>query len=477
MIRLPRTRPHASERGVALILALLTLLLISAALMGMIVASSSETNISANFRDEQVAFFAARAGLEEVRDRFRSGTPNSLNASLPAALPGTNNGVLYITNPIGAEVVAPWNTAGTNYPDDEICKEVTCVGGVPAGAPWYTTTSASASYAGNPKLPWKWVRIVAKPNKSGTGLTRITSVDGLTNGNRVCWNGSNEVVTALGNCGANTPVYIITALAVTPTGSRRMVQYEETLNINIPIVAALYTKLSTDTGQALNVTGMTDPVCAAPNTYGAASGTSTVTTPGSGNVTGSPTGTVNNYGWSLGNLSGLINPLISNSTSITTVPGITHDNSNPQNYTLTNGSLGTMPTVTRNGSQGITAITAPGTPITYATPIVGNLTLGGGSGGINGQGVLIVQGNLTIDVGTGFNYYGLILVTGNITMISSTNSAVMPNINGAIIGGGTFAAPISNFGGSISIHQDFCAVQTSMSGQFYRTLANRELLY
>jgi Tfp pilus assembly protein PilX len=476
MIELKKTKPKTSERGIALVIALLTLLLISAALVGMIIASNTETSISTNFRDEQVAFFAARSGLEEVRDRFRSGAPNNITASLPAALPGTSNGVLYITNPIGNEVVAPWNTAGTNYPDDEICKEATCVGGVPAGNPWYASASASASYAAAPKLTWKWVRIIAKVNKP-SALSKLTPVDGSMIGNRVCWNGSNEVVTALGNCGANTPVYVITALAVTPSGSRRMIQYEETLNINIPIIATLYTKLATSTGDALNVTGMTDPVCAAPPVYGAVSGTSNVTTPGPGNVTGSPAATANNYGWSLGDLSGLINPLLSNSTGIATVPGMTHDSSNPPNYTLTNGNLGTLPSVTRDGSQAITAITAPGAPITYATPIVGNLTLGGGSGGVNGQGVLIVQGNLTIDVGAGFNYYGLIIVTGNITMISSSNSSVMPNINGALIGGGTFSAPISNFGGSISVHQNACAVRSSLGGQFYKTVSDRELIY
>jgi Tfp pilus assembly protein PilX len=470
-------KPKTSQQGIALIFALLVLLLISAVLMGMVMMSNTETNVSANFRDQQTAFFAARAGLEEVRDRMRTGAPNSLNANLPSALPGAANGVLYVTNPAAAEVVTPWLTLGTNYPDTEICTEVTCTAGVPTGT-WYTAAqSASVSYAATPKLAWKWVRVMAKANKSTTGATRVTSVDGTTSGNRVCWNGINEVATANPNCGANAPVYELTALAVTPGGSRRMVQYEETLNVNIPIVAALYTKLATDTGQALNVTGATDPVCSSPSVYGAASGTSTVTTPGSGNVTGSPAGTINNYGWPLGNLSGLTAPLISSSTDIGTVSGVTHDSSTPPNYTFRNGNLGVMPTVTRNGSQAITAITAPGTPITYATPIVGTLTLGGGPGGINGQGVLVVQGNLTIDVATGFNYYGLIIVTGNISMISSSNSSVMPNFDGAVIGGGTFAAPISNFGGSISLHQNACAVQSALGGLFYRTVANRELIY
>jgi Tfp pilus assembly protein PilX len=491
MIGLQRTKPKASERGFALVVALLTLLLISALLMGMIVASNSETNISANFRDEQVAFFAARAGLEEIRDRMRSGSTNSINASLPTALPGTNNGVLYITNPTGAEVVAPWNTAGTNYPDDEICKEVTCAGTAPAGAPWYTTASASASYAANPKLAWKWVRLMAKPNKSATGLARITSVDGLTNGNRVCWNGGNEVATALANCGANTPVYTLTALAVTPSGSRRMVQYEETLNVNIPIVAAMYAKDHIDTGQALNVTGATDSICTAPSVYGAASGTNTVTTPGSGNVTGSPAGTVNSYGWNNNMITNLVNSLSSSSTDLSTLPGVTHDSSSPPNYTLTHGTVGTAPTVTYSGSDNVTAITSPGAPVTYITPDLtitpvtnpptyNTFTLGGASPGISGEGVLIVRGNLTMDFGQNFSYFGLILVEGNVNMINTGGGNANPKIHGAIIAGGTILANgtgMGNFNGSISIHQNACMVNSALGGQFYKTVTGRELVY
>src|ERR1700692_5158720 len=102
MIGPQKRKAKSSERGVALIIALLTLLLISAILMGMIVASNSETNISTNFRDEQTAFFAARAGIEEVRDRMR---PNAISNGLalttyfttaPTPLPGAPGGVLYV---------------------------------------------------------------------------------------------------------------------------------------------------------------------------------------------------------------------------------------------------------------------------------------------------------------------------------------------------------------------------------------------
>jgi Tfp pilus assembly protein PilX len=217
-------RTNHRQRGVALIAALLTLVLIAAITAGMIILSTTETNISANFRDEQTAFFAAKAGIEEVRDRLRKGAPNTLAANLPTTLPGTASGVLYITNPAAGETVAPWNTSGTNYPDDEICNEVTCVSGVPAGSPWYTTTSASASYAATPQLPWKWVRVTLKTNKCATS-TLATSVDGSASGAQVCWNTttSNETTTS---CATNQPVYELTALAVTPSGSRRMEQFE-----------------------------------------------------------------------------------------------------------------------------------------------------------------------------------------------------------------------------------------------------------
>src|SRR5216684_9091981 len=124
-----RKKTGGTERGVALVIALLVLLLITAVGMGMIMMSNTETNISANFRDEQTAFFSAKAGIEEVRDRLRNFAPGTLRAAgvLPTTFVGTPNSVLYVLNPAPGEVVAPWNGGGNNYPDDEICKETTTV--------------------------------------------------------------------------------------------------------------------------------------------------------------------------------------------------------------------------------------------------------------------------------------------------------------------------------------------------------------
>ncbi|MGE5083479.1 MAG: PilX N-terminal domain-containing pilus assembly protein, partial [Acidobacteriota bacterium] len=80
-----------SEKGIALFVAIFTVLLITAIGAGMIMLTMTDTTISGNFRDEQKAFFGAKAGIEEIRDRFRNGAADSLAGSLPPALPGNNN--------------------------------------------------------------------------------------------------------------------------------------------------------------------------------------------------------------------------------------------------------------------------------------------------------------------------------------------------------------------------------------------------
>jgi Tfp pilus assembly protein PilX len=470
---LKKKKNRASERGVALVIALLVLLLLSTVVAGMMIMSTTETTISANFRDEQTAFFAARAGLEEVRDRLRSTATNSLNGSLPTALPGGANSVLYVTNPLPGETVTPANTTGKKnkkvHSDDEICKHLKKC----PNAGYSTNGSASTSYAAKQTLPWKWVRIMVKANGAATGPAGIATVDGTTTVNRVCWNGTNEVVTTNATCGGNAPVYEITALAVTASGARRMLEYEETINVNVPIVAAIYAKNGIDTGQALNVTGNTEAGCSANSTYGAASGTANVTTPGGGNVTGTPAGTINNYGWSV-NVTALINGLSYGATDITTLPAVSQDSSTPPNITIPSAVLGTVPT----GKNP--------TPITYITPdlyvpgtnppVYNTLTLGGGTG-VTGYGVLIVRGNLVIDASPTLDYYGLIIVEGNLTIKSSSSSPVNPLIHGALIVGGSFSAPMSNMNGSVSIRQNACMVQNVIAGQFYKTVAQRELIY
>src|ERR1700686_5340968 len=147
-----------SESGIALLIAIFVLLLITAIGAGMIMLTNTEINTSANFRDEQTAFFGAKAGIEEVRDRLRTGASNTLSGSLPVTLLGTPGGALYVLNPKGGEADTPWAVNGAAYPDDEVCGEMVnvsaayCTGlpTAPVAAGWYTQANASAAYQTQP---------------------------------------------------------------------------------------------------------------------------------------------------------------------------------------------------------------------------------------------------------------------------------------------------------------------------------------
>src|ERR1700756_2924420 len=103
------------ERGMALVLSLLALLLISAVGLGMIYMSSTETSINNNYKDTQLAFFAMRAGLEEMRDRMRTNSVNPI--TIPKTMPGAANSILYIINPSGATDNVDPKTFGNQYFD------------------------------------------------------------------------------------------------------------------------------------------------------------------------------------------------------------------------------------------------------------------------------------------------------------------------------------------------------------------------
>lgn len=90
-----------NQRGVALLFSLFTLFLLTAIAFGMVFMTNTETSVDSNYRSDQALYFAAKAGLEEARNRMMLSNPNSLfncaggaNTCLPAtAMPpgGANN--------------------------------------------------------------------------------------------------------------------------------------------------------------------------------------------------------------------------------------------------------------------------------------------------------------------------------------------------------------------------------------------------
>src|SRR5260370_181481 len=177
--RVMRMPNRHNEKGIALILSILALLLLSAIAVGMMYMSTTEASINANFKAEETEYFAARAGVEEVRDRMLPSNPNTINNFVPVGgvgvcqgnglvttgLPNTGIGagaaVLYILqNGVTMANVTTGPPAANPLFDDEFCHDFAPFGGMaatpnnvrcatlPGGAAWYSTPPAPG--AGSP---------------------------------------------------------------------------------------------------------------------------------------------------------------------------------------------------------------------------------------------------------------------------------------------------------------------------------------
>ena len=154
-----RAKNHQKESGVALLLSILALLLLSAIAVSMMYSSSTEASVTSNFKNEETEYFAARGGLEEIRDRMVPSTapysingldginpnaplpqcPGEANCYLPTQLPSAaNNGsIVYLlqsgmtTDSImnfGSATSCPKGVTGC-MADDELCHDYPAYGG------------------------------------------------------------------------------------------------------------------------------------------------------------------------------------------------------------------------------------------------------------------------------------------------------------------------------------------------------------
>jgi Tfp pilus assembly protein PilX len=262
-----RRQEVSQQNGIALVSALLILILLSAIAVGLVLTSNTETSVNANYRQERTLDFAARAGIEEVRDRMALATANTLMgptcATASACLatnpvvPGSgNNGVLYVLGGSAPASVTPW-TANTIYTDDELChdgyglvtvqsSDVHCTT-LPTGSSWYASTTSNAPWAGTAAaLSYQWVRVSWKLNGSvqnyPVDIATCATTGAAGCSTPVCYDGAEEMLLPSGdtNCGQAaaknpagsiaTPVYLLTSMATNPTtGARKMVQAEVAL--------------------------------------------------------------------------------------------------------------------------------------------------------------------------------------------------------------------------------------------------------
>jgi hypothetical protein len=227
-----KSRHGRSEDGVALLIAIFVLLLVSVVAIALLVSSGTETALGANYRSSTGVYYAALAGLEEARGRLLPKSPNYFNKTTPGFMPavGTTlplDQVRYVTNPLGAENVL------TTYPDTEYDQEFN-----PAHTLAGATVQTIASISGNntqgiPGPFYKWVRINAVTEWSlKIDVNQDSTFDSTT---PLYYDGTHLNLTSTG-----VQALGITALAVLPNGSQKIVQYVVApVAVNVTFPAAL----------------------------------------------------------------------------------------------------------------------------------------------------------------------------------------------------------------------------------------------
>jgi hypothetical protein len=210
-----RIRTTRTEEGIALLISIFILLLISVVAIALIVSSGTESALAGNYRSATGVYYAALAGLEEARGRLLAKNPNSFKnttppAFMPSPLPVGNP--VYIINPAGGETVAPWDQS-SKYPDTEYRTEFG------ADPPNPSPSANSVSGVGGVQGPlYKWVRINAVSEQS-LGL----DVDGNgVDASLIYYDNTNSKLTT---APASSQVLEITSFAVLPNGSQKILQY------------------------------------------------------------------------------------------------------------------------------------------------------------------------------------------------------------------------------------------------------------
>jgi hypothetical protein len=485
-------------------MALFALLLLTAIAMGMMFMADTETAINANFNDTQQAYYAVRAGLEQAREQLRTG------AFAPSILPSNTGGVVYLVNPgvtaAGAVETVDPTVTGT-YFDDELCHEHFPFGGaplaepavnspctsLPSGTGWRTFVNSAALGTGTAAaLSFKWVRISLKANNSGPNL--VDNHAGVSPTTQVCWNARTHTQVVLpsgmSSCttAGYTPVYLLTALAVTRSGARRMLQYE-VAPVRLP---PLPSPLTFD-GPASTFTPPYD-ASNSNNFVVDGSDTATAGTPAGCPGAGSSTPAIG--AWDTYADSAISGAIPSNRQDHYTGAQCPSTCPDVQAVDLTGLNTPTMlktnlvDLVTSTADQVLAGpLNNPTWPAgdmgtdtsPKVTVVQGDLTL---SGSTSGSGILLVTGTLTTSGNTSFN--GIILVVGEGVWIS--NGGGSGSINGVALVAhstddtgnllGAMASPLVDWsgGGGNGIHYNSCWANI-MNNRFSLTvIATRELM-
>jgi hypothetical protein len=228
-------RKRQGEAGIALLISIFVLLLISVVAIALVVSSGTESALAGNYRSSTGVYYAALSGLEEARGRLLSKNPDAFKTTDPTTFlpaPGVtlNMGdTYYLINPVGGETITPWDTSST-YGDNQFAVEFG-----PSGfsAPTNPSPKALSVWNKNPlqalNLPgplYKWVRINAVSEKS---LGVDADTDNLADATTPLY---FDGVRFRNSSSAGPQVLELTSFAILPNGSQKLVQY---LVVPVPI--------------------------------------------------------------------------------------------------------------------------------------------------------------------------------------------------------------------------------------------------
>jgi hypothetical protein len=424
-----------SERGVALIIAIFTMMLISVIATALILSAGAASAIRANYKNSMEAFYDAKAGLEEGRSRLWtfhtdakgnldtiSTTPTSPNNCVSNPMPIGQ--VCYIVNPdpTTTETVDPTN--GTNpYVDTEYANE-NFPG--PANVPTPVNSDSQITSLGLSGPLYKWVRITATTEKS-SGI-HVSGNTGLDSTDPLYYDGTQESVwQGVGAPPNSSQVLTVTALAMTPSGGysgRRLLQYTvaqrllaqalasngsmPTLNQIFPAALTLDGNGVSYSGGKVVINGNDSDVSG--SSVPAIAYTNSGDTPPT--CACQPTGSVQNLQLpplmqTPSGLDGLVNAITQDAAVVITPPSgtVADQSSLPAAMSGTNPMI-----VVVNGDF--------------------RLTHSGGSGAFTGYGLLLVTGTFYYDPDD--SWYGIIMVVGK-GIFNGSQNGKNGQINGAVL--------------------------------------------
>jgi len=218
------SRGRQAEEGIALLISIFVLLLISVIAIALIVSSGTESALAGNYRSATSVYYAALAGLEEGRGRLLGKNTTSFRNTAVGFMPSAGTTLAmgsprYIINPLSGETVAPWDPSN-QYADAQYSTEF----GASPPNPSPSTPSLSNT-AGIQGPLYKWVRINAVSQQS----LKIGS-----DTNPLYYDGANLNTSSIG-----AQVFEITSLAVLSNGSQnrsqKLLQYiAAPVPINLP---------------------------------------------------------------------------------------------------------------------------------------------------------------------------------------------------------------------------------------------------